>query len=55
MRINECYLSESRARKAQSEKRTQNRTDWILVSVAAVLYFVVSNMSYNDCLIRGIC
>ena len=51
MKINECYLSELKARKVKQN----NRLNWVLAGIGFILYCIVSNMSFNDCLNMGVC
>jgi hypothetical protein len=46
-------LSYSQIKKLESKGK--NRLEVIGVVVMFVLYCIVSNMSYNDCIIRGVC
>lgn len=36
-------------------KITEKSKNWLLVSVLFLLYCVVSNMMYNDCMNLGVC
>lgn len=51
MKINECCLSELKARKVKQN----NRLNWILAGIGFILYCIASNMSFNDCLNMGVC
>jgi len=55
MRINECCLKESNARIKAQQDIAESREELVGVAIILIIYGLVSNMSYFDCIKLGVC
>jgi len=55
MRINECCLKESNARIKAQQDIAESREELVGVAIILIIYGLVSNMSYFDCMNLGVC
>jgi len=55
MRINECCLRESNARIKAQQDIAESREELVGVAIILIIYGLVSNMSYFDCMNLGVC
>jgi len=55
MRINECCLKESNARIKAQQDIVESREGFVGVLIVLIIFALVSNMSYFDCMNLGVC
>jgi hypothetical protein len=55
MRINKCCLKESNARIKAQQNIAESREGFVGALIVLVIYGLVSNMSYFDCINLGVC
>jgi hypothetical protein len=55
MRINECCLKESNARIKAQQNIAESREGFVGALIVLIIFALVSNMSYFDCMNLGVC
>ena len=55
MKINECCLKDIKAREAKLQEIADARAGFVGAFALLILYGIVSNMEYYDCIKMGVC
>lgn len=55
MKINQCCLKDIKAREAKLQEVAESRAGFVGAAILLILYGIVSNMEYYDCIKLGVC